>query len=119
MTQTAPGLAIASDGVSGDQDLAHDGGQGDLTGPSVIAHQAVKKVFERRGMAQRGAGGIEEGAAHPNAAVASGLAKLGLAAPPGVRRQPDQGGDLLAREQTEFGQISDQGVCGDIANTRN
>src|SRR6516164_10910878 len=79
MTQTAPGLAIASDGVSGDQDLAHDGGQGDLTGPSVVAHQAVKKVFEGRGMARRGAGGIEEGAAHPGAAVASGLAKLGLA----------------------------------------
>ena len=35
------------------------------------------------------------------------------------RRDPDESSDTTSIELAEFGQISDQGVCGDIANTRN
>ena len=59
-------------------------------------------------MAHGGTSGIEEDAAHARPAVTGGLAVAGLAAALGVRRQADQGGDLLGREQAELGQIGDQ-----------
>ncbi len=35
------------------------------------------------------------------------------------RRDTNESGDTAAIELTEFGQIGDQGVCGDVADTRN
>jgi hypothetical protein len=35
------------------------------------------------------------------------------------RRDTNESGDTTAVELTEFGQIGDPGVCGDIGDTRN
>mgnify|MGYP006200534301 CR=1 FL=1 len=58
-------------------------------------------------------GSVEQDAADVGAAVRGSGAAAGLAAVAGVRRQTDEGGDLLAGDQAELGQLSDQGTGGD------
>jgi hypothetical protein len=112
-TQTVPGLAIAGDGIGGDQQFAHDGGQRDFAGPPILADQPVVEAFEGRGMADRSASGIKQGLAQTGATMTGRFTVAHRAASPGVRRQADKSGDLLGAEQTQLGQIGDQGGGGD------
>src|SRR6516165_10448616 len=49
-----PGLAVAGDGVGGNQDFAHNGGEGDLAGSAVAGDEAVVEILEGRGVADGG-----------------------------------------------------------------
>jgi len=82
-----PRLAIARDGIGGDHELAHDGGQRDLAGPPVLPDQPIIEIPEGRGMANGGAGGIEQGLAQAGAAVTGRFAVTDRAAAPSAWRQ--------------------------------
>ena len=70
-------------------------------------------------MADRRAGGVEQGLARTGAAMAGSLAVARFAAAPGVWRQAEQRGDLLATEQAQRGQIGDQRGRGDRPDAMN
>src|SRR5690349_13764397 len=91
-----PGPLVAHHGVERDQEFAHDGGERDLSGPVIGGGgEAFVEVAHDRVPADRGACGVEQHAAHAGPAVAGDGAGPGFAAVAGVRRETDQGGDLL------------------------
>ena len=65
-----PGLLVAHHGVERDQDFAHHGGKRDLSGPVIDAGEALVEAAHDRVPADRGAGGVEQHAAHAGPAVA-------------------------------------------------
>ncbi len=69
-----------------------------FAGPPVFGDQPVVEVFEGQGMADPGTGSFKQGLAHPEATMTGGFAVSDRAAPPGLRRQADNSGDLLGAE---------------------
>ena len=64
------GLEVVSgDGVGDDEDFPHDSDEGDLSGPIVVVGDAIVEVAHRGGMADSGAGGVEQGAAHERSSM--------------------------------------------------
>jgi len=107
-----PGLSVTQDGVCDDEELSHEGDEGDLAWPAVLADEAIVEVLELGGMREGGASAVEEKAPHLGSTMADALAAFDLAAALGMGRQSDEGGDLLAGEVSEFGQVGEQGDDG-------
>ena len=87
------GLEVVSgDGVGDDENFPHDRGEGDLSGSIVGMGEASVEVAHRGGMADSGAGGVEQGAAHERSSMTGFGLPFSFSAFVGVGGKTDEGG---------------------------
>ena len=105
----APRLAIACDGIEGDEHLTHDGDEGDLSGALVLVDEALMELSHDGVVPNGAARCVEQDRTDAWPAVPGGGAVVRRAALLGVRCEADEGGDLLAGAAAEFGQLAEEG----------
>jgi hypothetical protein len=103
---------VSGDGVGDDENFPHDRGEGDLSGSFVVVGDAIVEVAHRRGMADSGAGGVEQGAAHERSSMTGFGLPDSFSAFVGVGGEADEGGYLFSTQMAEFRQVGDE-RCGD------
>jgi hypothetical protein len=103
---------VSGDGVGDDENFPHDRGEGDLSGSFVVVGDAIVEVAHRRGMADSGAGGVEQGAAHERLSMTGFGLPDSFSAFVGVGGEADEGGYLFSTQMAEFRQVGDE-RCGD------
>ena len=112
------GLEVVSgDGVGDDEDFPHDSGEGDLSGSIVVVGDAIVEVAHRGGMADSGAGGVEQGAAHERSSMTGFGLPFSFSAFVGMGGEADKGGDLPSTQTAEFRQVGDERCRDDRADT--
>src|ERR1700735_5249429 len=86
------GLEVVSgDGVGDDEDFPHDSDEGDLSGSIVVVGDAIVEVAHRGGMADSGAGGVEQGAAHERSSMTGFGLPFSFSAFAGMGSEADEG----------------------------
>jgi len=110
-----PGFAIAQDGIEDGEQLAHRRDEGEASGFAGIAQTAVE-ALERRVVPDRDQAGHVERRPDFAAAASDPAFATVSAAIPADWRDTGQGGDLVAIDLAELGQLGDQGAGNDIAD---
>jgi hypothetical protein len=108
---------VTGDGVGDDENFPHDSGEGDLSGSIVVVGDAIVEVAHRGGMADSGAGGVEQGAAHERSSMTGFGLPDSFSAFVGMGGEADEGGYLLSTQTTEFRQVGDERRSDDRADT--
>ena len=105
-----PWLVFFRDGVQHDEHLVHDGGQSDFSGASIFDDEALIELLHHWVPADRGAGCIEENAAHARPSVSGRRPKAAFSALLGPGRETNERGDFFSGQPTELGKLAEQCV---------
>src|SRR5258707_1992955 len=98
-----PGAVFADEGVCEDDELSHDGGEGDF-GLFAVCEETVVEGLERWIEAGGGDRGHVEGAADMGASALDVAGAAALAAVAGDRGEADEHGGLLGRQGADLGE---------------
>src|SRR5919199_695741 len=106
-----PGGALTQDRVQNEEQLVHTGRKGDLLGFAGSAQALVEGADD--GIVPRGDQRSQvQGRAHPGPSASDDAPAAQRAALTVERGDADEGGDLLAAEPAQRGQLSEQGEGG-------
>ena len=110
-----PHRLLLAEGIAEHEELAHASGQrhelGLAGGDQALVEGAQAGVGPTGGEGGHVEGGADGGAPTPDRAAAAPGAAV-----PIEGRDADEGGDLVAVERAQFGQLGEQGVAGDRAD---
>ena len=113
-----PGLACFEEGIDDDQELSHAGGEDDFEGFAMLSQSICEGLDDRVAASGCQSGHVEDGA-DGFAAAADGAFASVLAAVAIEGRQAHEGGDLLAVELAQLGNVGDEGGGRDSAQSWN
>jgi hypothetical protein len=104
-----PGAVFADEGVCEDDELSHDGGEGDF-GLFAVCEETVVEGLERWIEAGGGDRGHVEGAADMGASALDVAGAAALAAVAGDRGEADEHGGLLGRQGADLGEADKEPI---------
>src|SRR5229473_6604064 len=114
---TCPGFAVAQHGVEDSQQLAHGGDESETGRFAALAQTAVEGLERRVVLDGDQASHVERRSDLDTAALDLALAAVSAAVPV-HRSHASEGGDLVAVDPAELGQLGDQGAGDDVADAR-
>ena len=117
-SRALPWCLRPDDCIEDAEEASHAGDEGDLLGASAF-DQALVMLADDRVPPDRGERCHVQSIANVDPATGDGSLAAHLSGVAIDRCDTDESSDTTAVELTEFGQIGDQGVCGDIADTGN